>query len=146
MKAEAEKKLKEAVDYKAKLIAELQEARNATAGWQNKFEAMASEWDWFNAQITKLKKERGGDNLKAVQALVDKECKDKSIYHLAFQLNPHLDLLLSKVADRIGSMPHEIGVVVTLTNQHTPKPVVDVEVSLASPSKGKHGETSVVNS
>lgn len=49
------------------------------------------------------------------------EYKDEYIHHLIFLLEPHLSLLLPKVADETHGILEDIGVVITPTNHQAPK-------------------------
>lgn len=52
------------------------------------------------------------------------------IDHLAFLLEPHLNLLPSKVTAKIWARPEDIGVIVMATDRHVPKLTPKVKMSL----------------
>lgn len=68
-------------------------------------------------EVVALNKERDEARLSVLEFDTDQECKDEYIDHLAFLLEPHLDLLSTMVADEICIMSDKIGVDITPTDR-----------------------------
>lgn len=110
MKVEADKLVKEVVAVRVEL-ADLKVSSEVVTGVQ----------DCLCEQAIVPRKEKEDTKMVMVELETDQECKDDYIYHLAFQLNPHLYLLLAEVTYEICRMSEEIRVFVTLTNHQAPR-------------------------